>query len=140
MPAIDRRSSLVDSATGIFFEQGYTSATTRMIAEASGVTEPILYRHFNDKADLFLAVFDQAAKELDIPGDEDRRKCMIRFAGLCIASQEGPVTGTFTAGIDDTLATAMKILQRLEPGDTGVTGLETLIGRLVLQRTRSLED
>jgi AcrR family transcriptional regulator len=140
MPANDRRSSLVDSATGIFFEQGYKAATTRMLADASGVTEPILYRHFADKADLFLAVFEQAARALDIPGDEERRKSMTLFAGLCIASQEGPATGTFTSGIDDTIASAIEILHRLEPGNTGAAGLETLIGRLVLQRTRALED
>ena len=39
-----------------FAEWGYSAATTAAIAEAAGVTEPILYRHFKSKQELFVAI------------------------------------------------------------------------------------
>lgn len=43
-------------ATSLFAEHGYENATTAAIADAAGVTEPILYRHFAGKKSLFIAI------------------------------------------------------------------------------------
>ena len=43
-------------ATQLFAQRGYEATTTAAIAEAAGVTEPILYRHFKGKQDLFVAI------------------------------------------------------------------------------------
>ena len=43
-------------ATKIFAKWGYNATTTAAIAEAAGVTEPILYRHFSSKQELFVAI------------------------------------------------------------------------------------
>jgi AcrR family transcriptional regulator len=37
------------------------------ICEVAGVTKPVLYRHFRDKADLFAAVLQQIASEVFLP-------------------------------------------------------------------------
>jgi AcrR family transcriptional regulator len=37
---------------------GYQHTTTQKIAQAAGVTEPVLYRHFSSKKTLFLEVLD----------------------------------------------------------------------------------
>ena len=42
----------MDVATKLFARNGYEATTTAAIAEAAGVTEPILYRHFEGKQDL----------------------------------------------------------------------------------------
>jgi len=57
-PAIRRprgapRKLLLDTARALFARQDYRSTTTREIAQAAGVTEHLLFRHFGSKAALF---------------------------------------------------------------------------------------
>jgi AcrR family transcriptional regulator len=47
------RRLLLDAARALFARQDYRSTTTREIAEAAGVTEHLLFRHFGSKAALF---------------------------------------------------------------------------------------
>ena len=47
------RRLLLDAARELFSCQDYRSTTTREIAEAAGVIEPLLFRHFGSKAALF---------------------------------------------------------------------------------------
>jgi AcrR family transcriptional regulator len=47
------RRLLLDAARELFALQDYRSTTTREIAEAAGVTEALLFRHFGSKAVLF---------------------------------------------------------------------------------------
>ena len=56
LKAAQRREQLISVATRLFAERGYEATTTAAIAEAAGVTEPILYRHFQNKQDLFVAI------------------------------------------------------------------------------------
>ena len=56
LKAPQRREQLISVATKLFAERGYEATTTAAIAEAAGVTEPILYRHFEGKQDLFVAI------------------------------------------------------------------------------------
>ena len=58
LPASERRAVLVDTAGRVFSRCSYRGATTAEIAREAGVTEPILYRHFASKRDLYLAALD----------------------------------------------------------------------------------
>jgi AcrR family transcriptional regulator len=58
MPAAERRQKLVETAILVFSEGSYRGTTTAEIAKAAGVSEPILYRHFASKRDLYLAALD----------------------------------------------------------------------------------
>ena len=58
MPAAERRLKLVETAIRVFSEGSYRGTTTAEIARAAGVSEPILYRHFASKRDLYLAALD----------------------------------------------------------------------------------
>ena len=64
LPATDRRATIVDAALSVFSARTYRGATTAEIARAAGVTEPILYRHFGSKRELFLACVDEVWKRL----------------------------------------------------------------------------
>ncbi|MEQ8850912.1 MAG: TetR/AcrR family transcriptional regulator [Phycisphaerales bacterium] len=59
LPAAKRREQLLDTAVLLFAERGFGGATTAELARAAGVTEPIIYRHFRSKRDLFIAVIDR---------------------------------------------------------------------------------
>ncbi len=56
LKAAQRREQLIDVATKLFARTGYDATTTADIAKAAGVTEPILYRHFDSKQELFIAI------------------------------------------------------------------------------------
>jgi AcrR family transcriptional regulator len=62
--APERRQQLIRSAAGVFARYGYEGATTAAIAEAAGVTEPVLYRHFRGKHALFAAIVDELLQGL----------------------------------------------------------------------------
>jgi AcrR family transcriptional regulator len=58
LPAAERRLHLIETAIRVFSEGSYRGTTTAEIARAAGVSEPILYRHFASKRDLYLAALD----------------------------------------------------------------------------------
>ena len=58
MPAAERRQALIDTAIRVFSEGSYRGTTTAEIARAAGISEPILYRHFASKRELYLAALD----------------------------------------------------------------------------------
>lgn len=53
------RSLLLDAAEDVFAEKGFTTATLDDIAYAAGYTKGAIYKHFETKEDLFLAVSDR---------------------------------------------------------------------------------
>jgi AcrR family transcriptional regulator len=58
MPAAERRLALIETAIRVFSDGSYRGTTTAEIARAAGVSEPILYRHFASKRDLYLAALE----------------------------------------------------------------------------------
>jgi AcrR family transcriptional regulator len=58
LPAAERRRLLIETAIRVFSEGSYRGTTTAEIARAAGVSEPILYRHFASKRELYLAALD----------------------------------------------------------------------------------
>jgi AcrR family transcriptional regulator len=56
LKAPQRREQLMGVATKLFAKWGYNATTTAAIAEAAGITEPILYRHFSSKQEMFVAI------------------------------------------------------------------------------------
>ena len=58
LPAAERREALIATAIKVFSDGSYRGTTTAEIARAAGVSEPILYRHFASKRDLYLAALD----------------------------------------------------------------------------------
>lgn len=64
MRAPERRRQLLEVAANLFAERGYRGATTAELAARAGVAEPILYRHFESKLDLFLTLVDEVGAEV----------------------------------------------------------------------------
>ena len=60
MTSEERRLCVVGAACRVFARSSYSGATTAEIARESGVTEPVIYRHFASKRDLYLACLDAA--------------------------------------------------------------------------------
>jgi AcrR family transcriptional regulator len=64
LPAAERRAAIVTAALQVFGSGSYSGSTTAEIARAAGVSEPIIYRHFPSKRELWFACLDEAWLEL----------------------------------------------------------------------------
>ena len=70
LPADERRRGIVQAALRVFSAGSYAGATTAEIAREAGVTEPVLYRHFASKRELWFACLDAAWEEFRTALDE----------------------------------------------------------------------
>jgi AcrR family transcriptional regulator len=64
LTAEQRRQQLVVVALELFARRGYRSTTMDDIAEAAGVTKPLVYQHFSSKRALYLELVNSIAQEL----------------------------------------------------------------------------
>jgi len=64
LPAAERRAGIVAAALHVFGSGSYAGSTTAEIARAAGVSEPIIYRHFPSKKELWFACLDEAWSQL----------------------------------------------------------------------------
>lgn len=85
--AAQRRRLIEEAATRLFARHGYAATTVEDIVEAAGVTKPMLYRHFESKRDLCVALLERYRDELVAaplavfePGMVDRRAQLARMA------------------------------------------------------------
>jgi AcrR family transcriptional regulator len=60
----ERRRQLLDAGSALFATHAYEEISMRQIAEAAGVSKPLLYHYFPSKNDLFIAAVTEAASEL----------------------------------------------------------------------------
>jgi AcrR family transcriptional regulator len=59
-----RRKQIIEGAIKVFIEKGFHLATTREIAEASGITEGTLYNYVRSKEDIVYIVYDYITRIL----------------------------------------------------------------------------
>jgi len=70
LPAEERRAALLECACRAFADGTYKGTTTAEIAREAGVTEPILYRHFESKRDLYLSCLRESWRRMQARWDE----------------------------------------------------------------------
>lgn len=81
----ERRAQILEAGTALFTEHAYEEISMREIAEAAGVSKPLLYHYFPSKIDLFKAAVSEAAAELQ---------------GLIEPSGSGDPAAQLTAALD----------------------------------------
>jgi AcrR family transcriptional regulator len=64
LPSTERRGQLLDAARTEFLARGYGAARLQSVARACGVTEALVYKHFESKDELFDAAVVQPLHEL----------------------------------------------------------------------------
>jgi AcrR family transcriptional regulator len=129
LPAAERRSAIVEAAVRVFGERSYRAATTAEIARAAGVSEPILYRHFAGKRELYLACLEEMASRL-------RETCE-----AFIAAEPDPREWTFA------IPRSIDVLRRdgVYPSQMwvqalGEVGEDPELGRYLRRHVRALHD
>lgn len=63
----ERRRQLIDVAMQVFATHGYRGTTTREIAKVAGISEAIIFRHFQNKEELYSAILDEKSRDRVIP-------------------------------------------------------------------------
>jgi AcrR family transcriptional regulator len=64
LPAHERREQLLSVAVRVFAERGYHSTSMNDVAEAAGVTKPVLYQHFASKRELYKELLGEIGGQL----------------------------------------------------------------------------
>lgn len=64
LAAEQRRALIEEAAARLFAERGYSGTTIDAVAGAAGVTKPMVYRHFDSKRALHLALLEKHRDEL----------------------------------------------------------------------------
>ena len=62
MTGEERKAQILDTAITMFGRHGFKGATTRALAEAAGVSEATIFKHFPTKSDLYGAAFERRAR------------------------------------------------------------------------------
>jgi TetR/AcrR family transcriptional regulator len=62
----DRKKQILEVATEMFARYGFDGVTTRQIADAAGITEAIVFRHFASKDDLYWEVLSAKCASGDV--------------------------------------------------------------------------
>lgn len=85
------RDRILDAAAHVMRTKGLARATTKEIAKAASLSEAALYKHFQDKTDLFLAVLkERTPHDLTAlitslrPGEGNLKKTLIHVAETAI--------------------------------------------------------
>lgn len=64
LPAARRRRQLLDVALDVFATKAFHEASMDDVAEAAGVTKPVLYQHFSSKRELYLELLTDVGAQL----------------------------------------------------------------------------
>jgi AcrR family transcriptional regulator len=99
------RDRILDAAAAVMRERGLSNTTTRRIAEASGISEAAIYRYFDNKVELLVALLHERSPEFsrlaaalaeDAGGLEDRLTAVAR-AAIAFYSANFPMLGSVFA-------------------------------------------
>src|SRR5437762_3173770 len=90
----ERRQAIVDTAVPLFARKGFAGTTTRELAEAAGISEALLFRHFPSKHLLYREILQQVGCQGDpaleqlasLPASSATLVCMMRFMEIGRAS------------------------------------------------------
>jgi AcrR family transcriptional regulator len=71
MSAEDRRLQILRVAVSLFSQKGFGGTTTREIAQAAGISEAMVFRHYATKQELYTAILDHKACSGDAMNPEE---------------------------------------------------------------------
>jgi AcrR family transcriptional regulator len=103
MQVDERRRQLLDAGAELFAKHSFEEISMRELAEAAGVSKPLLYHYFPSKIDLFKAAVSEKAEEL--------QRLIEPSSDLPAIEQLSQVLDSYLAWIEDNAQTWSKLLQ-----------------------------
>jgi AcrR family transcriptional regulator len=90
----DTKAALLEAALRLFARHGYAGTSIRAIAREVGLSESVLYAHFDGKRDLYEAAMALAGPQVAVTvaagPDEDPAAFVRRFAAAMLAAWDTP--------------------------------------------------
>jgi AcrR family transcriptional regulator len=119
LPRSARRQQLLGAAQEVFVAQGYHAAAMDDIADAAGVSKPVLYQHFPSKLEFYLALLDQHSEAmvaavrvaLDSTTDNKQRVAATIEAYFRFVDEDG---GAFRLVFESDLVNQPEVRERVE--------------------------
>jgi AcrR family transcriptional regulator len=125
----ERRAAIIKAVRRTFAEKGFVGATTRELADAAGVSEALLFKHFPNKEALYDAMLESCRDEQHV-GAVERLNALEPSASTLVLMVHYLVSRVLTGcGSDDgdqTIATRMTLRSLAEDGDFARTMLRQL--------------
>ena len=75
----ESRARIIEHGLQLFSERGYDATTVKMIAEAAGISQGLIYAHFPSKEALLVEIFEQSMRDVQ--------------ESFALAEAEGPPEG-----------------------------------------------
>src|SRR5260370_39621490 len=89
-----KRTAIVAAARRAFLDSGYSQASMDGIAESAGVSVKTIYRHFENKDELFSAVMQAVCHDNGVPsGEQNVASLALRYRWFDNASRQGLTAG-----------------------------------------------
>lgn len=101
------RERILEEAAKLIAERGYRNTTMKVVAECVGVTEPAVYRHFDGKEELLVAVFSEAVSRILSPVAKDTSGPAIDGIARQLALLMSPAQATLRRLIAEMYAAAL---------------------------------
>jgi AcrR family transcriptional regulator len=168
LPAAERRRQLLDVARDVFAARGFHGTSMDDVANAAGVTKPVLYQHFGSKRRLYLELLADLGNQIldavtkaTAEAQGPRRQVEAGFAAYVrfVAGNESAFRLLFgsgtrrdeefadaVAGVEEAIAEAVAALIEadLDPEHRellamGILGLAEGVGRHWLRRQRHVD-
>ncbi|MBJ20170.1 MAG: TetR/AcrR family transcriptional regulator [bacterium] len=92
LPRGERREAILDGATRAFAHAGFAATSMPEIAEASGITPIIVYRHFDSKEELYRAALERVSRRLagELEADSGRDALGVGARSVLAAARVDP--------------------------------------------------
>jgi AcrR family transcriptional regulator len=103
MQVDERRRQLLHAGAELFAKHSFEEISMRELAEAAGVSKPLLYHYFPSKIDLFKAAVSEKAEEL--------QRLIEPSSDVPAIEQLSQVLDSYLAWIEDNAQTWSKLLQ-----------------------------
>jgi AcrR family transcriptional regulator len=92
LPRAQRREAILEGAVRAFAAGGFAATSIAAIAEAAGISQLIVYRHFESKEDLYRSVLESVSARLRdaLRGEPDRRGFGVGARSVLAAARHDP--------------------------------------------------
>src|SRR5437762_5666458 len=93
LSAEQRREAIVTAALPLFARKGFANTTTRELAEAAGVSEALIYKHFPSKETLYSEIQNMGCRDKDqglekLAGAEPSTSTLVHIVYYLVRSEE----------------------------------------------------
>ena len=125
----ERREAIIKAVRRVFAEKGFDGTTTRALADAAGVSEALLFKHFPNKEALFAAMQESCCSEQDI-GLFERLTTLDPSSSTLVLLVHFLVSkivaGCASGGEDQTIPSRLMLRSLAEDGDFARSWLRNL--------------